>query len=183
MNNISFLNSNNKNYKRMKKLIMIALMAVSASLSAMAQGQGQGQFGQGRNFDPAEMAQRRTDMMVERYGLDEAQKEKLLELNKKYPGMMGPRMGGQRPGGGDRQMRRQGPPQGNGDNQQAGQGQGQGQRPAFGPGQGGPGRFNPEQMKEYEEALKGIMTDEQYKKYEADRKERMERMQQRRPQQ
>ena len=168
----------------MKKLIMIALMAVSVSLSAMAQEQGQGQWGQRRNFDPAEMAQRRTDMMVERYGLDQGQKEKLLELNKKYPGMMVPRMGGQRPGGGDRQMRRQGPPQGNGDNQQAGQEQRQ--RPAFGPGQGpgrGPGRFDPEQMKEYEEALKGIMTDEQYKKYEADRKERMERMQQRRPQQ
>ncbi|MBR6979937.1 MAG: DUF4890 domain-containing protein [Prevotella sp.] len=168
----------------MKKVIMIALMAASVSLSAMAQEQGQ----RGRNFDPTEMAQRRTDMMAERYGLDQGQKEKLLELNKKYPGMgmMGPRMGGQRPGGGgDRQMRRQGPPQGNGNNQQGGQMQGQ--RPGFGPGQGGPGRgpgrFNPEQMKEYEEALKGILTDEQYQKYEADRKERMERMQQRRQQQ
>ena len=165
---------------------MIALMAVSVSFSAMAQEQGQRGL---RNFDPTEMAQRRTDMMVERYGLDQSQKEKLLELNKKYPGMMmmGPRMGGPRPGGGgDGQMRRQGPPQGNGDNQQAGQGQGQ--RPAFGPGQGpgqgrGPGRFDPEQMKEYEEALKGILTEEQYQKYEADRKERMERMQQRMPQQ
>ena len=165
----------------MKKVLMIALMAASVSLSAMAQEQGQ------RNFDPTEMAQRRTDMMAERYGLDDSQKGKLLELNKKYPGMMmmGPRMGGPRPsGGGDGQMRRQGPPQGNGDNKQAEQMQGQ--RPSFGPGQGpgrGPGRFDPEQMKEYEEALKGILTDEQYQKYEADKKERMERMQQRRPQQ
>ena len=170
----------------MKKVIMIALMAASVSLSAMAQEQGQ--RGQ-RNFDPTEMAQRRTDMMAERYGLDESQKGKLLELNKKYPGMMmGPRMGEPRPGGGgDGQMRRQRPQQGNGDNQQAGPRQMQGQRPGFGPGQGGPGRgpgrFNPEQMKEYEEALKGILTDEQYQKYEADKKERMERMQQRRPQQ
>ena len=165
----------------MKKVIMMTIVAVSLSFSAMAQENDQKKD---QNADRSEMMiQRRTDMMVERYGLDEAQKEKLLELNKKYPGMMGPRMGGQRPGGGDRQMRRQGPPQGNGDNQQAGQGQGQGQRPAFGSGQRGPGRFNPEQMQEYEEALKGIMTDEQYKKYEADRKERMERMQQRRPQQ
>lgn len=36
-------------------------------------------------------------------------------------------------------------------------------------------------MKEYEEGLKGIMTPEQYEKYEADMKQRMERMQQRRP--
>lgn len=161
-------------------------MAASVSLSAMAQEQGvqRGQ-GQGMRFDPTEMAQRRTDMMAERYGLDQGQKEKLLELNKKYPGMMmmGPRMGGQRPGaGGDGQARRQRPQQGNGDNPQAGQGQGQ--RPGFGPGQGpgrGPGRMDPEQMKEYEEGLKSILTDEQYKKYDADRKERMERMQQRRP--
>lgn len=174
----------------MKKVIMMALMAATVSLTAMAQEQGvqrgQGQR-QGMRFDPAEMAQRRTDMMAERYGLDQGQKEKLLELNKKYPGMsMGPRMGGPRPGGrpgGDGQMNRQRPQQGNGDNPQAGQGQ---QRQGFGPGQGpgrgpGQGRFNPEQMKEYEEGLKGIMTPEQYEKYEADMKQRMERMQQRRP--
>ena len=61
---------------------MIALMAASVSLSAMAQEQGQ--RGQ-RNFDPTEMAQRRTDMMAERYGLDEGQKGKGYCFPRIYP--------------------------------------------------------------------------------------------------
>jgi len=124
------------------------------------------------------MIQRRTDMVAQRYGLDDKQKEQLLELNKKYSDVMpmGPMRGG-RPRG-DGQMRRQGPPPaGNGEGAQArpprgGMGQGNG------PGRG-PGRFDPEKMKEYEEGLKSIMTPEQYEKYEADRKQRMERMPQR----
>ena len=48
------------------------------------------------------------------------------------------------------------------------------------PGRGnGPRQFNPETMQKYDAALKGIMSEEQYGKYEADRKARMERIPQR----
>ena len=80
----------------MKKVLMIALMAASVSLTAMAQEQNSQE---GRRFDRSEMIQRRTDMMAQRYGLNDNQKMQLLELNKKYDMMsMGPRQGG-RPGG------------------------------------------------------------------------------------
>ena len=38
--------------------------------------------------------------------------------------------------------------------------------------------MDPETMKKYDAAVKGIMTQEQYSKYEADRKEQIERMNQ-----
>ena len=159
----------------MKKVLLIAVMAASVSLSAMAQEQ---QRREGRNFDRSEMIQRRTDMMAERYGLNDNQKMQLLELNNKYSDTMfgGPRMGGRpggrpqgRPGGDGQRTQQQTPPS---DNAQAGQGQPRGPRP----GQGrGPRHFDPEKMKEYEAGLKSIMTEEQYAKYEADRQQRMQR--------
>ncbi|MBQ4222382.1 MAG: DUF4890 domain-containing protein [Prevotella sp.] len=164
----------------MKKVLMIALMAASVSLTAMAQEQNSQE---GRRFDRSEMIQRRTDMMAQRYGLNESQKMQLLELNKKYDMMsMGPRQGG-RPGhfqgnngeargnaGEGQRQHRQGPPPT--DNAQAGQGQPRGPRQGMGRG---PGRFDPEKMKEYEAGLKSIMNDEQFAKYEADKQQRGQR--------
>ena len=150
---------------------MIAAMAVAFSATVMAQ-----ENNSERRFDRTEMAQRRTDMMAERYGLNDEQKAQLLDLNKKYSDMMPM---GPRPGGGN--GHRQGPPPAN-NNENAQQGQPQngrpeaGQRRGRGPGMGGP-RFDPEKMKEYEEGLKQIMTPEQFEKYDNDRKQRMQRMQ------
>ncbi len=162
----------------MKKVIMMTIMAATISFSAMAQENEQ----RSQKIDQTEMIQRRTDMMVQRYGLNDDQKAKLLELNKEFADkmpMMGFRNGGPRGmGGGPRGnmggQRRQGPPpaMNNGEN---GQNQRQG-RPERGNGQR---RFNPEAMQQYEAALKGIMTEEQYNKYDADRKARMERRPQR----
>lgn len=63
---------------------------------------------QGHRPDPAQMAQRMTDMMAQRYGLDDTQKASLLKVNTEYAGKMpmmrrphhGPRPGmqGGRPG-------------------------------------------------------------------------------------
>lgn len=151
----------------MKKLFMIAVVAVAFSSSAMAQEDNR----EVRRMDPNEMIKRRTEMMAERYGFDDAQKTKLLELNTKYADTMPMRPGG---GPGHRMGR---PPVDN--NQGAQQGQNapdarQGQRGGRGPGHGGP-RFDPEKMKEYEAGLKEIMTPEQFEKYEADRQERLQR--------
>lgn len=151
----------------MKKVLMIAALALAFSSCAMAQENNR-EF---RRMDPNEMAKHRTEMMAERYGLNEAQKEKLNELNVKFAEAMPMRPGGD-------QSRRMGtPPVDN--NQGAQQGQNspdarQGQRGGRGPGHGGP-RFDPEKMKEYEAGLKEIMTPEQFEKYEADRQNRPQR--------
>lgn len=155
---------------------MIAAVAVALSTTAMAQENNRG----GQRMDKTEMAQRRTEMMAQRYGLNDTQKAQLLELNTKYSDMMPMRRGG---GSGHRQR----PPQANNsDGQTANQnvqsdavsqrperaGQGRGHRP----GNGGR-HFDPEKMKEYEAGLKNIMTSEQYEKYEADKKNRPQRPQ------
>ncbi len=158
----------------MRKMMIVSAMALMLSTAAMAQQTDQQN---GPRFDRTEMIQNRTKAMAEKYGLNEEQQNKLLELNKEYPmamPMMGPRPGrqgmGMRPGG----------PRGNG-NGQMGE---RPQRPQGQMGQGGPGRgrgprmMDPETMKKYDEAVKVIMTQEQYSKYEADRKEQIERMNQ-----
>lgn len=161
----------------MKKVIaLLAIMAMTTTGMSAQENQGQ----RPPRMNKEEMVQQRTDYMAQQYGLDDAQKQQLLELNKKYADdipMMGPRPGGPRGGGPGGQMRRQGPPQG-------GEGNGSfqpGQRPGMGQGQGfGRPRFDPEKMKEYETGLSQIMTKEQYEKYESEKKARMERMRQRR---
>ena len=154
----------------MKKVFMIAALAVAFSSSAMAQEDNR----ENRRMDQNEMAKHRTEMMAESYGLNDAQKEKLLELNTKYALPMPMRPGGD-------QSRRMGPPPG-ANRQDAQQGQENNnrrearpdQRGGRGPGFGGP-RFDPEKMKEYEEGLKEILTPEQYEKYQTDRQNRPQR--------
>ncbi|MBP5388479.1 MAG: DUF4890 domain-containing protein [Prevotella sp.] len=171
----------------MKKIMIIAVMAAALSLNANAQQQNP-QMGQ--RMDRTEMIKMRTEAMAKEYGLDEAQQQKLLELNTQYPDAM-PRMGGmrggQRPGMGNRPGGPQGGPQGENGQRPRRMGQGGGQ-PGQGFGQrgGGPrGGFrmpDPETMEKYNKQLKEIMGEEKYNKYQADqeeaRKRFMERMQQ-----
>ena len=178
----------------MKKLMIMAVMALALSLNANAQ-QDAPQMGQ--RMDRSEMIKMRTEAMAKEYGLDEAQQKKLLELNKQYPEAMprmGMRGGGPRPGMG-RPRGSQGDQQGENGQRRPRMRQGDGQ-PGQGFGQrgGGPrgprGGFrmpDPETMEKYNAQLKEIMGDEKFTKYQADqeeaRKRFMERMQQMQQQQ
>ena len=91
----------------MKKLVLTMIAMVTMSLSAMAQDTAQVR----RQFNPEQMAKMRTDATVQKYGLNEEQAKKLLDLNTRFADKirpMGP-MGGQRRGGqrmqGDRPQR------------------------------------------------------------------------------
>ena len=138
----------------MKKLVFTMIAMVTMSLSAMAQDTAQVR----RQFNPEQMAKMRTDATVQKYGLNEEQAKKLLDLNTRFADKirpMGP-MGGQRRGGqrmNPDSLRAQGP---------------QGQR--RGPGQRG--GFNREEMQKnmeaYNNELKAILTPEQYEAYQKD---------------
>jgi hypothetical protein len=96
------------------------------------------------------MIQERTDRMAEKYGLDDAQKAKLLELNKEYSFRM------ERPE--DRQHERMR------------------QKPALDEKKKLEFEARMKEMQArreaYEEALKGILTEDQYKAYQKDQEHR-----------
>lgn len=146
----------------MKKIALTLIAALTMSMAAQAQNEGK-KKGE-KKFDKTEMAQKRTDRMVEQYGLNDDQAKKLLALNTEYADKMGPR-GGHRGGGHGPGPR----PQGNGEQKMRPQGDGQqqGARPA-------PDKAEMEKMKAthdaYNKELKGIMTDAQYAKYTEDMK-------------
>ncbi len=71
-------------------------MALATTGMALAQ-QGDNKE-RGQRPDPAQMAQRMTEQMAQRYGLDDKQQANILELNKQYAPKM-PMMRGGRPGG------------------------------------------------------------------------------------
>ena len=133
---------------------------VTMSLSAMAQDTAQVR----RQFNPEQMAKMRTDAVVKKYGLNDDQAKKLLDLNTRFAGKirpMGP-MGGQRRGG--QRMQGDRPQRMNPDSLRAqGQRRGQGQRG---------GGFNREEMQKnieaYNNELKSILTPEQYEAYQKD---------------
>ena len=143
----------------MKRMMMALAVSLMMTTAVMAQdNQSNGKIGKMRMMDPTEMIQKRTDATVKKYGLDETQAKKLLELNTKYASKMGPRMG--RPGG-----RR---PDANNarpeltDEQKA---QMKERRQKM-----------EEQMNAYNTELQGILTADQYKSYQADQqKQRMVR--------
>lgn len=149
----------------MKKNI-IALVAVAMmATTAMAQNDSinKRQMRE-RKFDPTEMVKKRTEGTATRYGLDEAQKAKLLELNTKYAkSMMGPRMQPRRPGG---MNRPQGRPERDSVN-----------RPE--PNEEMKAKMEErrkkmeEDMAAYNKELQSIMTADQYKSYQADMQKRM----------
>ena len=144
----------------MKKLVLTMIAMVTMSLSAMAQDTAQVR----RQFNPEQMAKMRTDAVVKKYGLNEEQAKKLLDLNTRFAGKirpMGP-MGGQRRGG--QRMQGDRPQRMTPDSLRAqGQRRGQGQRG---------GGFNREEMQknmeDYNNELKSILTPEQYEAYQKD---------------
>lgn len=144
----------------MKKLVLTMIAMVTMSLSAMAQDTAQVR----RQFNPEQMAKMRTDAVVKKYGLNEEQAKKLLDLNTRFAGKirpMGP-MGGQRRGG--QRMQGDRPQRMTPDSLRAqGQRRGQGQRG---------GGFNREEMQknmeDYNNELKAILTPEQYEAYQKD---------------
>ena len=136
----------------MKKTIIITMAALMLGIVANAQGnRGSWQDRPQRERpDEATMIQERTDRMAEKYGLDEAQKAKLLELNKEYSFRM------ERPE--DRQHERMR------------------QKPALDEKKKLEFEARMKEMQArreaYEEALKGILTEDQYKAYQKDQEHR-----------
>lgn len=138
----------------MKKMILAFIAVLALSTGAYAQNNDQS-----KKMTPQEMVQKRTDRIVQKYGLDSNQAKQLFELNQKYAGKMGP-MG----------MRGQGM-RGQGMNGQGMNGQGmnqQRQRPSLEDMQ-----KRVEQMKAdsaaYHQGLQKIMTKDQYEKFMNDR--------------
>ena len=145
----------------MKKVVLTMIAAVAMSFSAMAQEQPQND--QRRQFNPEEMAKNRTEEAVKKYGLNEDQAAKLLDLNKRFADKLRPnrniRQG--RPGG-NRERRMEMPDSTRKE---------MGQRTDM--------RARMEQMRkvqdEYNQELKGILTEEQFKAYEKDEQSRRQR--------
>ena len=136
----------------MKKTIIITMAALMLGIVANAQGnRGSWQDRPQRERpDEATMIQERTDRMAEKYGLDDAQKAKLLELNKEYSFRM------ERPE--DRQHERMR------------------QKPALDEKKKLEFEARMKEMQArreaYEEALKGILTEDQYQAYKKDQEHR-----------
>lgn len=150
----------------MKKNIMALVAVAMMATTAMAQNDSinKRQMRE-RKFDPTEMVKKRTEGTATKYGLDETQKAKLLELNTKYAkSMMGPRMHPRRPGGG--MDRPQGRPERDSVNRQE-------------PNEEMKAKMEErrkkmeEDMAAYNKELQNIMTADQYKSYQADMQKRM----------
>lgn len=147
----------------MKKMIVTMMAAMLMSTTAMAQ-ETQTEQRQHRKFDKTEMIKHRTDETVSRYKLDDKQAKKLLELNTKYADKIGPRgprhgrHGAGRPSMPPKEMKgeRPEPPKDNSKMQER--------------------RKEMEaNMKAYDAELKKIMTEDQYKSYQADQKKMREK--------
>lgn len=147
----------------MKKTILALAMMTMISAGAAAQGSDR----QGRrSIDRTELVKKRTDAMVKKYGLNEEQASKLLELNKKYDGTMGHRMA-QRPGARPGGMR---PRPAGADSLKARTAP---RKPAkVGKAASGRSRMT-ESAAQYEKELEAIMTPDQYAAYKAEREKRM----------
>ena len=154
---------------------MAIVASITFTIGAMAQEQN-AQDGQQRpQFSQEQMTQRRTDAMVKQYGLNEEQAKQLLELNTKYAGKMGPRQGfGRHPGqrserGGQRAG---GPDRAAADSARSRRPQRVGGVPG---GRGQIGEEMRKSMEAYDEELKGILSEEQFKAYKENQKNRRQR--------
>ena len=151
----------------MKKMIL-ALVAAMTMTSVQAQDNNSPARGERRQFDRTEMLKQRTDETVKKYGLNEEQAAKLLELNTKYADKTGQGAGafrgGRRDGGA-----RQGA--GRGGNRQRVQRaeltEEQKQNMAK------QREERQQAAKAYAEELQAIMTPDQYKAYQADMEKNM----------
>lgn len=149
----------------MKKIIITMMAAMLVSVSAVAQEQSKKEQRPERKFNKTEMVKHRTDETVSRYKLTDKQAKQLLELNTKYADKMmprGPHHHG-RPGGPGADRRPPMPPKDM-----------EGKRPEP-PKDDAKMKARHQEMektmKAYDAELKKIMTSEQYKLYEADRKQ------------
>lgn len=165
----------------MKKAMTALVAAVMMSANMVAQTEEQPQMPQQPVMDKAEMIKQRTDMMVKEYELTEEQAAKLLELNTEFadkmPMMMGPGpRNGQRPQRGEMRRPMRGPRMQNGEAApQLPDSVRQGRMPrAQRPG------FNREEMlkvmEDYNEGVKKILTEDQFKKYEESMNNRRQMM-------
>ena len=156
----------------MKKMILAIAAALMMSITVTAQENATEQKPEMKRPDMTEMVKNRTDETVKKYGLNEEQAAKLLELNTKYMGKMGPRRGGPRREGvrGERGMR----PDSMRHHRERPEGEmkeatGKRERPDM---KGDREGFR-KQMEEYDAEMQKIMTEEQYKAYKADQEKHM----------
>ena len=162
----------------MKKSLFVIAAALLLSICAFAQENRRQGF---ERPDEATMLKMRTDRMARELGLDEAQTAKLLELNQKYPNtMMGPRMGEQgRPGMG--RPPREGMNDQNATEENAPKKDRKARKAEEKKAQEAQIKEMEAAMEAYENELKGILTDDQYKTYQENKNRRMQQMQQRGP--
>ena len=138
----------------MKKLVLTMVAMLTMALSVAAQDSLQTRRDR-KLMNPTEMAKHRTERMVKTYGLNEEQSSRLKALNMKYAETMRPERGNH------------------------------GGRPGFRPDMKGK---RPQQMmndsarvamrknlEAYDAELKTILTEDQYKAYNADRAKMMNR--------
>lgn len=155
----------------MKKTILAIVAAITLSATAVAQDNNNQNRERGQQSDRTEMLKKRTEDMAKTYGLNETQTQQLLELNKKYATV---RMGdfqrgnnGRRP---QQMERRQKGAMQEGDTLKA-----QVQRQRVGREGMEERRKEMTQSREaYAAELQKIMTEEQYKAYQADMQKRMQ---------
>lgn len=154
----------------MKRIIMAFAASMVMSYSVMAQNDGNGNR---KPMDKAEMVKKRTEAVAAKYGLNEEQTKKLNELNMAYADSMRFGMGQRGNRGQGQGMRHRGP----GQQKVAKDTTSQRRMPAERMGNRGDARRMDMSatMKNYNDKLKEIMTQEQYDKYTADMKKRMER--------
>lgn len=159
----------------MKKTILAIAAALMMSVNMTAQEKTTENKPERQRPDMTEMVKHRTDETVKKYGLNEEQAAKLLELNTRHMSKMGPRRGDMRPGGRGmrpdsmRQMRQR--PEG-----EMKEGQERPARPEMRgdrPERRGDRQGFRQNMEEYNAELQKIMTEEQYKAYQADFEKRM----------
>jgi len=167
----------------MMKKAMMAIVAAMMSATMMAQSNEQPQMPQQPVMDKAEMAKQRTEQMVKDYGLSEEQAAQLLTLNTEFadkvpmmgrgprggmqrmqPGQMRPRDGEARPQNGEARPQRP---------DTLHQRRPMGERPAF------DREAMRKVMEDYNEGVKKIFTEEQFKKYQDNQQHRRPMMGQR----
>ena len=168
----------------MKKIVLTMIAAMMMGVTAMAQEANPAapNNGERRQFDPKEMIKQRTDATVQRYGLNEEQAAKLLDLNTRFQGKlpMGGGMRGMRGQGGQGR----GPQMGGGNRPQMAErpqrpqnDSVRGDRPQRPQGNFGANREEMQKNQEaYDAELKAIMTEEQYAAYKKDNENRRAQM-------
>ena len=157
----------------MKKMILAIVAAITLSTTAVAQEENNQRRERRQQPDRTEMLKQRTDEMVKTYGLNEEQAKQLLELNTAFADKIGPMGGFQRGGNNGRRPQADRRQMGNREQVDTTKAREQRQRPTR---EGMEDRRKEmEQNREaYAAELQKIMTEDQYKAYQADMQKRMQ---------